>query len=157
MEIYAHLVDWEKFQAKYRPGDIDNGNTDDWAEPLESAEPCELGSANGAMVDAFQLMQPHLPEDVRKAIGTLTVSIATLVVEGWSQDDCAPSAISEFPVYSPDTVRKVLSTFDAVELARIKRLVSIAWAKMSTDPKDWQYVDVGYWTEPDEFIEYLLD
>ena len=155
MEIWPRLVDWIAFKKKYRPG----ADPNEWSIEPEYAHPCNTGSMNGGTVDAFQLMEPHLPSDVRAALGTFVVSIATVEVEGWSHEEHAPLAIKEHGVYSPETVLRVLTAFDSVDRERLTNEVAKAWTKMSTDPKDWMYVDADYWGHTDscgDFLDYVF-
>lgn len=155
MEMWPRLVDWSTFQKKYKPGAAPN----EWSLEPEHAHPDRTGSMNVATVDAFQLMEAHLPDDVCKSLGTFIVSIASVEVEGWQREKIAPLAVKEHVVYAPQTVQSVLATFDSVDRERLANEVKIAWTKMSSDPKDWMYVDADYWDHTDscgDFLDYLL-
>jgi len=155
MEIWPRLVDWKTFKENYKPG----ADPNDWSLEPDYAHPCNEGSMNVAAVDAFQLMDARLPDDVREALGTFIVSIASVEVEGWPRDDHAPLAVEGQWIYSPETVRRVLSKFDSVDRERLTNEVTKAWNRLSTDPKDWMFVDPDYWDHTDsheDFLNYLF-
>jgi hypothetical protein len=64
MEMWPRLVDWNTFQEKYKPGLEPN----EWSIEPDIAHPCDSGSMNVGTVDAFRLMEAHLPDDVREAL-----------------------------------------------------------------------------------------
>jgi hypothetical protein len=59
-------------------------------------------------------------------------------------------------VYSPETVRKILSKFDSIEKSRLASEVGAAWAAI--DPEaDWYYLGEDVWKDPKYFIDYLME
>jgi hypothetical protein len=154
VRMWPRLVDWRVFEKRHQL----DAKLEEWSSELKT-QPCEVGSAILGAVDAFQLIERFLPDDVRRALGTLILAISPVQLAGWSRSHTAPYAATEYAVYSPSTVQDVLSSFDSVEQSRLREEVSKVWGHLNEQDNEWMFVDAGFWQHSEscrDFIDYLI-
>lgn len=156
MEFWPVKIDWNAFRKHYKDGDDQA-----WILALESESPCDVGSLNVALADVFPLMQPHLSEKTKKAIGTLISAFCSCKMEDWPSPRDNPADWNDVPhdavgmVYSPETVKGIVAAFESVPAEQLAKEIELAWSKMSKDPADYQYSEPHYFEGSAEFLEYL--
>jgi hypothetical protein len=156
MEFWPVKIDWSKFRQHYKDGDDQA-----WILALEIESPCDVGSLNAALADVFPLMQSHLSEKTKKAIGPLVSAVCTCEIEGWPWPHDNPADWNGVQyesvgmVYSPETVKGIVAAFESVPFEQLASEIERAWSKMSKDPADYQYSEPHYFEGSAEFLEYL--
>lgn len=156
MEFWPVKIDWNAFRQHYKDGDDQA-----WRRALESDGACDVGSLNAALADVFPLLQPHLSEETKQAIGPLISAVCTCEIENWPWPHDNPADWNEVQseavgvVYSPETVKRIVAAFESISRANLAGEIERAWTRMSKDPADYQLSEPGYFGSSAEFLEYL--
>jgi len=115
MEFWPVKIDWNAFRQHYK-----DGREQAWILALECNGACDTGSLNVALADVFPLMHPFLSEETKKAIGPLISAICSCEIEHWPSPNDNPSDWHDVEhesiglIYSPETVKGIVTAFEAV-------------------------------------------
>lgn len=163
MEYWPTKIDWAVYEKKLAEGEF---VPRDCIQPFRCDAPSYTGSLNAALSDFFPLLAPHLPQGVRDAMGPLVGAIATCGIKNWPQSNDGPkwlydnsrdlSDAAVGQLYSPSTVSEIVRKFESVSRDELESALTNAWSLKSNDPADYDYSEVDYFTDANDFLEYLL-
>ncbi len=160
MEFGAVKFDWNLYQQALARGEFFPAAC---RVAIQCEGPCEVGSLNAALSDFFPLLAPHLPDDVRNAMGPLVGAIATCGIKDWPwPQEELPIAPEEMAnagiglIYSPPMVAKIVDSFQRVSPKRMTAEVTAAWPKKSNNPADYQFSANDHFDGPADFLDYVF-